>query len=197
MKTANFLFAAFCAMILPFTRSELKPFEKTFTIDRGEHYATPRAFKVFKGDTLRFNAKFNESAIYDLGNNTDQYDLNKLSGFTDCDSVVHENSARFTWRWLNNRLEVLPYTYANGTRYIPAQEIPLAIVDLNKTYQYEIKTIKDHYSFKITSPTGEVVVAEQPRGCDKDKTIKTLLFPYFGGNATAPHAVKIDLSVSP
>ena len=71
---------------------------KTYEIEKDKHGAAGMQIGIFSGDEIKFAAKFNSSAIYDLGNDN-QDDVNKLFGFSDCYSAHHSNSARFGWRW--------------------------------------------------------------------------------------------------
>jgi hypothetical protein len=50
-----------------------------FIIEAGDHYAQEKKVSLFRGESLEFNAYFNESAQYDL-KYEDQYDVNKLMG---------------------------------------------------------------------------------------------------------------------
>ena len=47
----------------------------------------------------KFVVKFDSTSIYNTLIPSNQYDINKLYGFSDNDSVHHLYSARFGWRW--------------------------------------------------------------------------------------------------
>lgn len=136
---------------------------------------------------LEFEAKFHPSCLYDL-ESVDNYDANKLFGFS-ADFHHHWNSARIGWRCTNGKdIEVLTYTYVRKKRRNP--EI-LGVVRPGDTFRCKI--IKDphaiHYHFQnenyknsITEDTHYYTFL-----------FKYLLYPYFGGNMTAPHNMQLDL----
>lgn len=155
---------------------------KTYHIRKGQHYADGIHVGVYFGNDLKFKARFNETAIYNLGN-TNQGDTNKLYGFSDCLSQHHENSARFGWRWNEqvNRLEIRAYSYAKGKRLSEFMDY----IDLNKDYGYEIKVVGSTYEFYFNNK--KIV---HPRGCNgMGRGYK--LYPYFGGDEVAPHDMDI------
>jgi hypothetical protein len=168
------------------------PFEEELTstqflIRTGEHYASPRLMEQFNSQKLTFNAKFDESAMYDLGDPALQSNKNKLMGFSDCNSQHHANSARFAWQWLNNRLEIWAYCYVNSVRV----EEFIATVNLNEEYLYEIVVTGTDYIFYLG---GERKVAV-PRAQVCSEGLNYMLYPYFGGTAPAPHDVRIEIQV--
>lgn len=158
------------------------PFE-TYTIKAGKHYATAKA-GFLQADRLTFYATFDETAEYVTSDPENQWDTNKLFGFADCNSHHHEHSARFGWRWVEGKIEILAYCYVSGTRIIEkiGETLPH-----EKNY-YEIRLTDSQYQFSFDGATLEV-----PREKPCDKGAYYLLFPYFGGNETAPHDIHIYL----
>jgi hypothetical protein len=154
----------------------------TYIIPAGNHF-TSNNFGLVQSNKLKFLAKFDESAKYATINPTNQADINKLYGFSDCSTDHQSNSARFGWRWYNNRLEILAYTYVNQTRI----EKFITAVELSKAYEYELEATDSTYVFKLNGQT-----IEMKRGCSGNSD-KYKLFPYFGGDETAPHAIKIEI----
>lgn len=153
----------------------------TYTIPAGQHYSVPRTFGYIDQIPMRFYAKFDESAIYDVGED----DINKLYGFTDCNSLVHRNSARIGWRWWDNELQLFSYTYAGGIRnYQYIKSVPL-----NEWIKCEI-TFTDNRRYRICV---EGTCVESPRGIICGTGIYTLLTPYFGGDNTTDHDIKIQI----
>ena len=154
----------------------------TYLIEQNNHF-TSNNFGLVKSNKLKFIAVFDESAMYTTVDKTNQADINKLYGFSDCSTDHQSNSARFGWRWYNNKLEILAYTYKNQIR----SESFIAAVELNKEYEYELEALDGKYVFKLAGKT-----VEMERGCvgisDKYK-----LFPYFGGDEVAPHQIKIKI----
>lgn len=160
---------------------------KTFVVRHGEHYAYPRVIGSLQSRTLTFDARFNETAIYNLGDPALQSNKNKLLGFSDCNSPHHENSARFAWQWFNERLEVYAYCYANGERL----EKFVGIVDLNELNHYHIEIKDDHYAFILNN---EPPVCMK-RGDTCERGVYYMLWPYFGGHIAAPHDIQIFIRV--
>lgn len=159
---------------------------KVYTIKKGAHYsfygAKPLPLKMQK---MNFTAMFDDSAIYTNIDPLNQADQNKLYGFTDCSNTIHENSARFTWRWYNDQLEILAYTYVNGERISQF----VGVAELNQSYDYSIEIDGNQYIFTFNDI--EVVM---DRGCSNLSAIKTRSYPYFGGDETAPHDITIHIA---
>lgn len=133
--------------------------------------------------TLAFDAKFNNTAIYDFGDAALQSNKNKLLGFSDCNSLHHENSARFAWQWFNGRLEVYAYCYADRERI----EKFVGVVDLNQFNHYRIEISDDHYTFILN----DELPVDIKRGNVCDRGVYYMLWPYFGGSIPAPHDITI------
>ena len=158
-------------------------FERKYLIRQGEHYAELKAVEALQSNTLEFYATFDRTAVYDLGDNALQSSKNKLMGFSDCNSLHHDNSARFAWQWYGGKLEIYADCYVNGTRvekYIGA----VAIGEKNK---YTLLRMQDYYAFKLNNQ--EIVKIERGTTCDKG--LYYMLWPYFGGAIPAPHDITI------
>src|SRR5690606_17551586 len=76
-----------------------------YLIPKGSHYCNNNTLKAVRTAALRFEVTFDASAIYTSTSAANQTDINKLYGVSDCGTLHHTNSARFGWRWYNNRLE--------------------------------------------------------------------------------------------
>jgi hypothetical protein len=157
---------------------------KTYFIKKGNHYCS-HTFHFFRDDVMEFAAEFDESAIYDHGSDYEQSDINKLFGFVDCGSAVHVNSARFGWRWYNNRLEIFAYCYNNGVR----MDKYMTAIRIGQVYVYKITATSTYYVFEVDGVS--VVI---PRGCNESYK-KEYLYPYFGGTLPAPHDISIKIKV--
>lgn len=154
---------------------------KTYVIKKGNHDSGQHVSVVTKNN-LKFQTIFDDSAIYTTQASANQGDINKLYGFSDCDSAHHDNSARFGWRWFNNQLEIHAYTYVDGVRssqYIKS-------VNLNQTHSYQLNIVSDHYELIVDDTK-----ISMPRGCGTTSILKYKLYPYFGGDEVAPHDIKI------
>jgi hypothetical protein len=157
-----------------------------YTIKSGKHYAQGINASLFINDQLNLEVKFDESAEYYLGN-SNQNDINKLFGFSDCSSHHHKNSARFGWRWndQSKNLEILAYVYSHGKR--SSQFID--IVPLNEKIQYSIRILQNQYEFNLNNKK-----ITMPRGCNDKKALGYRLYPFFGGDEVAPHEIKIEVN---
>lgn len=159
-----------------------------FLIPQGAHYSTNNTFKQVRvEDHLRFAVTFDSTAIYSTTKPANQGDINKLYGFSDCASDHHTNSARFGWRWYENRLELHAYAYANKVR----KSAYVGEVTLGKATVCEIKLEGDQYVFTVNGKTVSL-----PRVCNGIGE-GYQLYPYFGGDETAPHNISIAIQTMP
>lgn len=150
---------------------------KTYTINKGNHSSGIHG-KICYHKSIAFQAIFDQSAEYEIGK--DQSDINKLYGFSE--GVNHRNnSARFGWRWFNNRIEILAYTYVDGKFYFKYIDSVNAFEE--NTYQLRAT---DKYMFKVNN-----TIIEMERGESTDNGY--YLYPYFGGNCVAPHNITIKI----
>lgn len=158
-----------------------------FVIPEGQHYSTTRVIESLQNDKLAFEAIFDASAMYQFGEVGYQDSKNKLLGFADCNSLHHENSARFAWQWFNNQLEIYAYCYVNSQRV----EKFIGVVKIDELNRYEL-TLKDNqYMFQLNSD--EPVYIERGNVCRRG--IFYMLWPYFGGTLPAPHDVSIQVRI--
>ncbi|WP_276367697.1 hypothetical protein [Chryseolinea sp. H1M3-3] len=160
---------------------------RTFVMQQGEHYASPRLVQSMQSNILNFTAKFNQSAVYHFEETAFQDSKNKLLGFSDCNSLHHENSARFAWQWYNEQLEIYAYCYVNGVR----QEKYIGAVALDEENKYQLKITADSYVFQLNHQEPVSI----PRGTTCDKGLYYMLWPYFGGTLPAPHDVSISIKI--
>lgn len=155
---------------------------KNYTIKKGDHYSTHSIAKL-ETNALNFKATFDSSAIYTTVDKKNQADINKLYGFSDCSSSHHTNSARFGWRWTGKALEIHGYTYINGERnskYITS-------VAFDKAFDYSISALPEQYQFTVND-----VSIFMDRSCSGPAS-GYVLYPYFGGDETAPHDITISI----
>ena len=104
-----------------------------FTISQGNHSSILRN-EPFTGTGIRVTAIFDESAEYTLDVASDQADINKLVGFSDCHQDHQSESARIGWRWYQDQLQLLAYTYREGQLSFEL----MGAVDFNKEIDLEI-----------------------------------------------------------
>lgn len=160
---------------------------KRFDLRQGEHYATPRIVETLQSTRLAFYAKFDPSCRYLFEEKGFQDSKNKLLGFSDCNDMHHENSARFAWQWFNDRMEIYAYCYVKGER----KEEFIGVVELGKENRYEIELTPDAYNFKLNDQ--ETVRITRSSSCDKG--IYYMLWPYFGGTLPAPHNMNLSIKI--
>lgn len=162
------------------TKTEKDKGIQKFVILAGEHHST-LTYENTELESLKFKALFDSSAIYQNADPANQADINKLYGVSDCNSYHHTNSARFGWRWYENKLEIWAYCYENGQR----KSSFVDTVALNQFHQYKISFEEKKYVFQLNDK-----LVEMPRLCE-EKAIGYKLFPYFGGDEAAPKDISI------
>jgi len=187
MSTVLRLLALLVFLLIMSCEPDADPARK-FVTRKGEHYAHPRMVESLQSLTLTFDAMFNETAIYDLGDPALQSNKNKLLGFSDCNSLHHKNSARFAWQWFNDRLEIYAYCYVDGTRV----EQFVGIVELNEFNRYRISIRDDRYIFKLNNDPPVCI----KRGNTCQRGVYYMLWPYFGGHIAAPHDIQIFIRIN-
>lgn len=159
---------------------------EVFTLPEGKHSNGIKA-QALQTNTLKFIAIFDESAVYQTEISENQYDLNKLLGFADCNSHHHQNSARFAWRWLEEKLEIYAYAYVDGVRIT----VPIGNVAILEPVHYELSMTKEEYVFWVEG--FETVAIRRNAPCRRGMFY--MLFPYFGGNEVAPQDITIRIKI--
>jgi hypothetical protein len=162
-------------------------FYRHFIMRKGEHYATPRLVETLQSNRLAFMAKFGPSCQYYFDEQGFQDSKNKLLGFSDCNSLHHENSARFGWQWLHDRLEIFAYCYVNGQRV----EAFVGVVELEKENRYELRIEGGEYVFQLN----DLEPVRIQRGSACNTGVYYMLWPYFGGTLPAPHDVHLSIKI--
>ncbi|KAA6434392.1 hypothetical protein FOE74_09330 [Rufibacter glacialis] len=156
----------------------------TYSIKSGGHETT-NPFVMVKTNSIKFEVRFDSTAIYATKDPGNQADINKLYGMSDCSTFHHENSARFAWRWYQNRLELHAYSYNGGKN----TSTFITAIDLNKTYTCMLTLTDSKYIYQV----GNAAV-EHARACTGEGK-GYQLYPYFGGDETAPHDIKIKIKL--
>lgn len=156
----------------------------TYKISKGNHEIDNNSNGLFTGNEMKFQAIFDSTCIYKTVDPGNQFDINKLMGFSDCSSQHHENSARFGWNWKENALHIYAYIYVSGQR----QEKELGTAELGKTASFKLSTLNNTYIFVYNGNT-----TIMPRHCSGGLGIAYKLLPYFGGDEVAPQDIKIKI----
>ena len=153
-----------------------------FTINEGKQFCDNNIYVTTSYAELKFLAKFDSSAIYTTTDPGRQNDINKLYGFSDNNTTHHQFSARFGWRWSNNALRLFGYIYNDGLNDFKE----LGTVALGKENICAIKVTPTAYYFLLNGKTDSL-----PRTSTTIKAEGYKLYPYFGGNESAPHTINI------
>jgi hypothetical protein len=163
---------------------------KSALIKSGRHRSTISLPQLYINKKhLSYSIKFLDSCEYKLPDKN-KWDINKLFGLSF--GLHHNNSARFGWRWNEEKLaiEVLAYVYIDGKRMREwDSDIHIADIKLNSTILIDLSVSDDSYSFKIIDGDN-TYIREISHGGVTFWGYK--LFPYFGGNLTAPHNIIIE-----
>ena len=115
-----------------------------FTIRQGQHYCDQNSIKSVRTSEMKFMAKFDNSAIYQTVIPENQYDINKLWGFSEGINNQY-NSARIGWSWNNDALRLYGYVYSKGVRHM--QEITSVAIDTD--IACSIKLAGNTYLFSV------------------------------------------------
>lgn len=158
---------------------------KTFTILAGQHYARENAVQKLDGTALAFEVLFDSTCIYQTRKAENQADINKLLGFSD-NSSHHSNSARFGWRWNRDRIELLAYCYADGKRSFQL----LGNLAIGERADLYVGLRPEFYEFQMN---GETTLMK--RTVTGTTINGYMLYPYFGGDETAPHTMRVAVRV--
>jgi len=153
-----------------------------YIIKKGNHYADQNALQVLNSSAIVASVMFDSSAIYTTVNSFNQGDINKLIGFSDCGTEHQQNSARLGWSWNGKNVIIYAYSYVNTERI----SMPLGPVELNKSFNCSVKADNDYYYFQAGMYTDSI-----RRHCNSFTGSRYKLFPYFGGDETAPHEISI------
>ena len=160
-----------------------------YIIFKGFHYSLGSFPALFSGTSMKMSFRFSNNANYTSVDPVNQYDINKLFGFTDCNNIdAQQNSARFGWRW-NNRvtpgeIEILGYV---DYKYVHYWE-PLGSTYPGEESVGEIRLENGSYSFYYKNQ-----VKVMTRYCSASKMQGLRLYPYFGGDEAAPHLITVWL----
>ncbi|MDQ6757836.1 MAG: hypothetical protein M3004_12965 [Bacteroidota bacterium] len=153
-----------------------------YTIRSGQNYCDGNSYTATSYAELKFVARFDSTAIYTTVNSYNQLDINKLYGFSDNNAQHQQFSARFGWRWSDNALRLFGYVYNDGIR----SSKELGIVSIGSEINCSIKVNPKSYIFSMNN-----IIDSLPRTSTTQTATGYKLFPYFGGDETAPHTVYI------
>ena len=156
-----------------------------YVIRKGKHSHSnlwARLNFLFFGKTLKYNVRFDRNCWY-VKLNTDSEDLNKLFGFGGADH--HKNSIRLCWKpdfKDKGTIKIYVYWYDDQSR------ASIWFVDMRVDEWVEFQIRKTSKGFVVHCPFRTVEL-----GHTKPNPTWKKLYPYFGGDNTAPHTMTIEL----
>lgn len=157
----------------------------TYTMLQGAHYCVDNDYPIINGaQAIDFLVVFDSTCIYENVDPENQRDINKLMGFSDCNTLHQVNSARFGWNWMDGQLYLYAYCYNDGERIYKT----LGTVDLNTLQHLKMYPEGNSYVFEVNEKRDTM-----PRHCSDNTITGYKLFPYFGGDEAAPHTVTIRI----
>jgi hypothetical protein len=167
--------------VIPTTTSEFV----TYTIAAGEQSSDKNPYVPVQYDEQKFVVKFDSSAVYKTKDTSNQYDVNKLYGFSDNYAHHQQYSARLGWRWTGTAIHLYAYVYNNGVRNLNWSK-DLGSIEIGSENNCSIKVTETSYVFTLNGKTDTL-----PRASKTPKAEGYKLYPYFGGTEAAPHTIKI------
>jgi hypothetical protein len=166
---------------------------KEYLIKKGKHYPSGFHLGLTFTKYIDFECMFSEDCLYDM-EGVDKFDINKLYGFTTT-FYHHRQSARVGWRCIDGEnIQIVTYSYNDGFREPHECDI-LGVVKPNEKFRCGIVDLETSYlyTFKMNDGTGETTFFHDAKKPDWF-FFHYLLFPYFGGNKTAPHDMVIYIN---
>jgi hypothetical protein len=165
---------------------------KTYTIKKGDHYSNASIFeRIFsigwKVKQTVYHFKFHPECWWSPARNSDDYDLNKLCGIgfgTD----HQKNSARLAWVPDFNvpgKIDIHGYIYDEQSSGHISKYI--ASVQTGVVCDGVITSNPGAYSIAVNG-----TAVTMPNN-NKDPNLCFKLFPYFGGNNTAPCDMGVEV----
>ena len=154
-----------------------------YKIPAGSHYSLQSEIKEIRDSSMFFEVKFDSSAIYKNIDALNQYDVNKLYGFTEGPDP-HYNSARLGWSYNEGELRLYAYVYKN--KILTIEEMTTVVID--KTIKCSIIANAGYYQFSVN---GKQLKLERAQISMPLKRFQQ--YPYFGGDETAPHPISIKI----
>jgi hypothetical protein len=163
-----------------------------YTIKKGSHSSGFRFCPVVNKKQMSVLVKFDVSCRYEL-QGEDQKDWNKLFGWS---YLRHQdNSVRVVWRYNENRndIEVAPYLHSRGKIIFP-NESQIICIAIDCFTCIDLIDTGDQYLVITDMGLGdntEVCSSMMPLNGIRKFPVGYKLYPYFGGNQTAPHDINI------
>ncbi len=155
---------------------------KSFKIKKGKHRSGYRYY-ADRRDYIEFEVIFDESAIYKSKSPSNQADVNKLYGVSDCGRDHMEYSIRFGWRYFNDSLQILWFKHTAGEFTFDV----IKEINTDQIYTCSLEITENEYILCVDD-----VCTVTDRTCMQNYK-RYYLYPYFGGDETAPHDIVIRI----
>jgi hypothetical protein len=181
---SRILLSLFRPLVFLFDMSRNEKY-KRYIIKRGKHRSCFKFKPVIIDEAMSFTVRFNYTAQYKTIDPINQWDINKLWGFSEYLFNNHRNSARVGWNWRDGQLYLRPYSYCNGKTQIDPPEIP---IEIDKDIECLIIVLEDQYVFYLDKER-----VSMPRTKGPKSFVGVQLYPYFGGTETAPHTISVSI----
>jgi len=160
-----------------------------FVIHKGFHYCNKILYKLFNilhtNRRMSYYVTFNHTALY-VDDTIDRFDVNKLFGFSL--GMHHTNSHRFGWNCLDGKVYIYAYSYINTERVINK----ICAIKINEEHRFTI-FINNSGKSIFTVIDSEDNISQVILFVPKLRIFGYKLWPYFGGNKTAPQKIEIKL----
>lgn len=170
---------------------------KTLIVPKWLHICINQLPLPVSTNSLKKDIIFTEDSIYEL-DEVNQWDWNKLMGFSiglfprKWKRPMWYNSVRLGWRWLNNSIQICPYTYSKSVRDFNYEPLNL---ELNK--KYTIKINQDHkksiFSIEVLNENTLIGLWSVDLKTTIDDKYGWSACLFFGGNKRAPKCIKIKM----
>jgi len=158
---------------------------RLYTIPEGEH-SSGSYFNHPNNSRIIFDFILDESAIYESEVPENQYDVNKIYGFSDFGMRHQKYSIRLGWRYIDGEIELCWLRHEDGNH----SSATIRTIEPNESYNAVINITTFYYQIVIEGDT--TLVRRRPKG-NWGLVRRYYLYPYFGGNEFAPHDITIQI----
>ncbi len=170
---------------------------KQYLIKKGNHYCSMSIFERL-GDIgwklKKYSVRFvlQSSCWWAPPRNNDDNDLNKLTGIA-YGLSVHSNSVRLTWVpdfTVNGKIKIYGYTYDEKSADPKFTYLYITSVQVGQSCTGCIEVQGNKYAITVN---GVTVLMDN---LHPDPNLCFRLYPYFGGNNTAPQDMIIEIEAT-
>ena len=165
---------------------------RIYLIPQGKHSSNNRwprlyFFRRDKYFAVTRSFRFTPTCFYRFGNEND-YDVNKLFGFTTKLTSPMDTSFRFGWNNETGEKTVSIHAFWHIDNAMRSQY--MGEVEIEKSYRFRITKGFAFVDFSVIDEDGNTILAHHCPYIMKSKfSFGYRLFPYFGGNEVAPHDI--------